>query len=103
MYIVNVHVLLLECRWFSQAIGADEGSGDSDEGGGYEDTPKKRGKGKKKRRGGDDDEDDDEPRRKRKKVKRGILKKMKKLIEVVNQYQDADGRVLSEPFYQVTT
>jgi len=91
---------LSERDWL-KAIGADEGSGDSDEGGGYEDTPKKRGKGKKKRRGGDDDEDDDEPRRKRKKVKRGILKKMKKLIEVVNQYQDADGRVLSEPFYQL--
>jgi len=26
---------------------------------------------------------------------------MKKLIEVVNQYQDADGRILSEPFYQL--
>jgi len=31
------------------------------------------------------------------------MKKMKKLIEVVNQYQDADGRVLSEPFYQLPT
>ena len=28
---------------------------------------------------------------------------MKKLIEVVNQYQDSDGRVLSEPFYQLPT
>jgi len=26
---------------------------------------------------------------------------MKKLLEVVNQYQDQDGRVLSEPFYQL--
>ena len=32
-----------------------------------------------------------------------MIKKMKKLIEVVNQYQDADGRVLSEPFYQLPT
>ena len=28
---------------------------------------------------------------------------MKKLIEVVNQYQDADGRILSQPFYQLPT
>ena len=32
-----------------------------------------------------------------------MIKKMKKLVEVVNQYQDADGRVLSEPFYQLPT
>ena len=29
------------------------------------------------------------------------MKKMKKLVEVVVEYQDADGRVLSEPFYQL--
>ena len=28
---------------------------------------------------------------------------MKKLMDVVNQYQDQDGRVLSEPFYQLPT
>merc|ERR1712032_990250 len=28
-------------------------------------------------------------------------KKMKKLIEVVMQYEDSDGRVLSEPFYKL--
>merc|ERR1711942_509816 len=30
-----------------------------------------------------------------------MMKKMKKLIEVVMQYEDSDGRVLSEPFYKL--
>merc|ERR1712117_405358 len=30
-----------------------------------------------------------------------LCKKMKKLIEVVMQYGDSDGRVLSEPFYKL--
>merc|ERR1711909_49558 len=30
-----------------------------------------------------------------------MMKKMKKLIEVVMQYQDSDGRTLSEPFYKL--
>merc|ERR1712117_130261 len=30
-----------------------------------------------------------------------LCKKMKKLIEVVMQYEDIDGRVLSEPFYKL--
>merc|ERR1712060_138071 len=29
------------------------------------------------------------------------IKKMKKLLEVVMQYEDSDGRVLSEPFYKL--
>jgi SWI/SNF-related matrix-associated actin-dependent regulator of chromatin subfamily A protein 2/4 len=40
---------------------------------------------------------------KNKKANKALVKKMKKLIEVVNQYQDQDGRVLSEPFYQLPT
>jgi hypothetical protein len=29
------------------------------------------------------------------------VKKMKKLMSIVVEYQDADGRVLSEPFYKL--
>merc|ERR1712025_1325366 len=31
----------------------------------------------------------------------GFMKKMKKLLEVVMQYEDRDGRILSEPFYKL--
>merc|ERR1712107_272654 len=87
---------LSERDWL-KAIGAEEEGSDSDS---YDDTASERrgggrGGGKKKRR--DDDEDDDEPRRKKKKGNRAMLRKMKKLIEVVNEYQDADGRILSAP------
>merc|ERR1712037_218163 len=39
--------------------------------------------------------------KKRKKGNKRLCKKMKKLIEVVMQYGDSDGRVLSEPFYKL--
>merc|ERR1712183_1049672 len=58
-------------------------------------TPKRK-KSKKRR-----DEDEDEPRKKKKKGSKTLRKKMKKLIEVVMQYEDSDGRVLSEPFYKL--
>jgi len=96
---------LSEKDWL-KAIGAEEEgeSGDSDDGaggggGGYDDTPKKRGGGGKKKR--DYEGGEDEPKKKKKKGRKALMKKMKKLIEVVNEYQDADGRVLSEPFYQL--
>merc|ERR1711997_645526 len=79
-----------------KAIGAEEE--DSDEGvpsGLQEDTPKRK-KSKKRR-----DEDEDEPRKKKKKGSKTLRKKMKKLIEAVMQYEDSDGRVLSEPFYKL--
>merc|ERR1712115_691659 len=44
---------------------------------------------------------DNEPRKKKKKFSKRLLKKMRKLIEVVMQYQDSDGRILSEPFYKL--
>merc|ERR1711994_558599 len=46
---------------------------------------------------------DDTPSKgkKRKKGNKKLCKKMKKLIEVVMQYEDSDGRVLSEPFYKL--
>merc|ERR1712241_1173735 len=43
----------------------------------------------------------EEPMKKRKKGNKKLCKKMKKLIEVVMQYEDSDGRVLSEPFYKL--
>merc|ERR1719351_641240 len=61
-----------------------------------DDTPSK-GKKKKKRR----DYEEEEPVKKRKKGNKKLCKKMKKLIEVVMQYEDSDGRVLSEPFYKL--
>merc|ERR1712141_962978 len=42
-----------------------------------------------------------EPRKKKKKADRRFMKKMKKLLEVVMQYEDRDGRILSEPFYKL--
>merc|ERR1712013_653822 len=79
------------------AIGAeDEGSSDDNKYAELDDTPSK-GKKKKKRR----DYEEEESVKKRKKGNKKLCKKMKKLIEVVMQYEDSDGRVLSEPFYKL--
>merc|ERR1712223_313251 len=87
---------LSERDWL-KAIGAeDEGSSDDNKYAELDDTPSK-GKKKKKRR----DYEEEEPVKKRKKGNRKLCKKMKKLIEVVMQYEDSDGRVLSEPFYKL--
>merc|ERR1719340_225590 len=87
---------LSERDWL-KAIGAeDEGSSDDNKYAELDDTPSK-GKKKKKRR----DHEEEEPVKKRKKGNKKLCKKMKKLIEVVMQYEDSDGRVLSEPFYKL--
>merc|ERR1712079_837854 len=78
---VVYHENLSEKDWL-KAIGAQE------------EAPKK----KKKKRGRDEDEDDGG--RKKKKNKK-LMKKMKKLIDAVMQYEDQDGRILSEPFYKL--
>merc|ERR1712019_59823 len=91
---ITYHEQMSEKEWL-KAIGAEEE--DSDDGaGGFreEETPKKK---KKRTR----DENEDEPRRKKKKADRKFMKKMKKLLEVVMQYEDRDGRILSEPFYKL--
>merc|ERR1712142_760496 len=72
-------------------MGSDEGVPS----GLQEDTPKRK-KSKKRR-----DEDEDEPRKKKKKGSKTLRKKMKRLLEVVMQYEDSDGRILSEPFYKL--
>merc|ERR1719245_2736465 len=92
---ITYHEQMSEKEWL-KAIGAEEE--DSDDGaGGFreEETPKK----KKKKRGRD--EEDEESRSKKKKANKKLKKKMKKLIDVVMSYEDADGRVLSEPFYKL--
>ena len=87
---------LSERDWL-KAIGAeDEGSSDDNKYAELDDTPSK-GKKKKKRR----EYEEEEPMKKRKKGNKKLCKKMKKLIEVVMQYEDSDGRVLSEPFYKL--
>eukprot|EP00092_Neocalanus_flemingeri_P080780 GFUD01100808.1.p1 GENE.GFUD01100808.1~~GFUD01100808.1.p1 ORF type:complete len:390 (-),score=144.73 GFUD01100808.1:156-1229(-) len=95
---------LSERDWL-KAIGAEEDEdGEEDATGGFpsEDTPKKK-KSKKKRdeAEGHSHGHDEEPRRKKKKGNKRLNKKMKKLLEVVMQYEDSDGRILSEPFYKL--
>merc|ERR1711881_820986 len=87
---------LSERDWL-KAIGAeDEGSSDDNKYAELDDTPSKNKKKKKRR-----DYEEEEPVKKRKKGNKKLCKKMKKLIEVVMQYEDSDGRVLSEPFYKL--
>merc|ERR1712129_204893 len=61
-------------------------------------TPSKKAKKSKKSK---KEYDEDEMSRKRKKSNKKLCKKMKKLIEVVMQYEDSDGRVLAEPFWKL--
>jgi len=86
---------LSEQDWL-KAIGADadeEGEEDISE-----DTPRKKKSSRKRQEGEDYAE---EPRKKKKNADVKILKKMKRLVEVVMQYKDSDGRILSEPFYKL--
>merc|ERR1712029_627812 len=92
---VTYHENLSEKEWL-KAIGAEEEDSEDGAGGYQDDTPSKK---KKKKRGRDDE--DEESRKRRKKAGRKLMKKMKKLIDVVMQYEDSDGRVLSEPFYKL--
>ena len=73
----------------------DDAPADQDSGG-----AKKRGKKKKNR----DDSEDDEPKKKKKKgALKKLQKQMRKLLEIVIQYEDQDGRVLSDPFMKLPT
>merc|ERR1719232_40338 len=61
---------------------------------------KKRGKKKSRK----EESDDDEPKKKKKKgALKKLQKKMGKLKEIVIQYEDQDGRVLSDPFMKLPT
>merc|ERR1719153_656649 len=84
---------LSERDWL-KAIGAGGEESDDDD----DDTPKKKKSVRRKHEG---EEHGEEPRRKKRPGNKKLCKKMKKLIEVVMQYEDSDGRVLSEPFYKL--
>merc|ERR1711997_592056 len=89
---------LSEKEWL-KAIGAEDEDFESDE----ETLPTQKRGGKKKRRDNEMD-DDDEPRKKKKKAMfKKMQKKMRKLMEIVIQYEDQDGRVLSDPFMKLPT
>ena len=86
---------LSEQDWL-KAIGADaDEDGEEDT---SEDTQRKK---KNSRKRLEAEEYVEESRKKRRNADAKILKKMKKLVEVVMQYQDSDGRILSEPFYKL--
>jgi len=89
-------------RDWLKAIGADDDEGGEEDATGAfpEETPKKK-KSKKKRDEGEGHGHEEEPRKKKKKGNKRMIKKMKKLLEVVMQYEDSDGRILSEPFYKL--
>merc|ERR1711892_451765 len=86
---------LSEQDWL-KAIGADaDEDGEEDA---SEDTQRKKKNSRKKHEA---EEYVEESRKKTRNADAKILKKMKKLVEVVMQYQDSDGRILSEPFYKL--
>merc|ERR1712141_28115 len=88
---------LSEKEWL-KAIGAEDYD-DDDGPGGAGDTPKKRGKQKRR-----EEEEEDEPKKKKKKSAfKKLQKQMRKLLEIVIQYEDQDGRVLSDPFMKLPT
>ena len=85
---------LSEKGWM-KANGAEEGSSDDERCSNIDmETPSMKKKKKGKR-----DYDNEEPQKK--KGCKKLCKKMKKLMEVVMQYEDSDGRVLSEPFWKL--
>ena len=51
----------------------------------------------------DEDEDDEPKKKKKKSVFKKLQKQMRKLLEIVIQYEDQDGRVLSDPFMKLPT
>ena len=80
-----------------KAIGAEEEGGSDEERDSNMDTETPSRKKKCNNR----DFDEEEPQKKKKKGNKKLCKKMKKLLEVVMQYKDSDGRVLSEPFWKL--
>lgn len=51
-----------------------------------------------------EEEEEDEPKKKKKKSAfKKLQKQMRKLLEIVIQYEDQDGRVLSDPFMKLPT
>merc|ERR1711974_416656 len=91
---------LSEKEWL-KAIGAEEEDFDDDDDVPVDQDGGGKKRGKKKRR---DDSEDDEPKKKKKKgALKKLQKQMRKLLEIVIQYEDQDGRVLSDPFMKLPT
>ena len=119
---------LTEKEWL-KAIGAsldEEGNvedDDDDEAGATGKTRNKRGRPpggsrRKRQRGdGDNGEEEDEPSKKKRKggagrslnfekvggVDASVKRKIKKILDIVMEYTDADGRILSQPFMKLPT
>jgi len=91
---------LSEKEWL-KVIGAEDEEEFEDATDEPNNEAKKRGPGagKKKRR---EESEDDEPKKKKKKgAMKKLAKQMRKLIEIVIQYEDQDGRILSDPFMKL--
>jgi len=90
-----------EKEWL-KAIGAeDEEFEDDDDIPGADDGAKKKSGKKQKRK---EESEDDEPKKKKKKsIFKRLQKQMRKLLEIVIQYEDQDGRILSDPFMKLPT
>jgi SWI/SNF-related matrix-associated actin-dependent regulator of chromatin subfamily A protein 2/4 len=101
---------LSEKEWL-KVIGAEEEFDDDDDdddddvnGGGDNDgSPSKRGRGGSKNKKRREDEDDEPRRKKKKAMLKKLQRQMRKLMEIVVQYEDQDGRVLSDPFMKLPT
>merc|ERR1711944_247276 len=85
---------LSEKEWL-KAIGAEDEEFEDDDG------AKKKSSKKQKRR--EESEDDEPKKKKKKKEMKKMQKLMRKLMEIVIQYEDQDGRVLSDPFMKLPT
>merc|ERR1739844_828270 len=98
----NYNDAMSEKEWL-KAIGAeDEDFEDDDDIPGAADDGAKKKSGKKQKRK-DEDEDDEPKKKKKKSVFKKLQKQMRKLLEIVIQYEDQDGRVLSDPFMKLPT
>jgi len=98
----NYNDAMSEKEWL-KAIGAeDEDFEDDDDIPGAADDGAKKKSGKKQKRK-EEDEDDEPKKKKKKSIFKKLQKQMRKLLEIVIQYEDQDGRVLSDPFMKLPT
>merc|ERR1712110_340127 len=98
----NYNDAMSEKEWL-KAIGAeDEYFEDDDDIPGAADDGAKKKSGKKQKRK-EEDEDDEPKKKKKKSIFKKLQKQMRKLLEIVIQYEDQDGRVLSDPFMKLPT
>jgi len=95
----NYNDAMSEKEWL-KAIGAEDEDFEDDDDVPDEGAKKKPGKKQKRK----EESEDDEPKKKKKKgAFKKLQKQMRKLLEIVIQYEDQDGRVLSDPFMKLPT